>query len=273
MLARCVAGALMLLVGAHAVSGHAAAAPSCFPPIEIPHAKIVRVERNGVLVLEDGRAASLEGIMLPAGAADRAPAFYADQAIAQLGELATGRVVALAAQPPKEDRYGRLRAQVLSSEGSGKLWLQIELLRRGLARVAIAPDRGECVRELYDAEIRARAEKAGIWSNAAYALATPQHAGEDTGTFQIVEGTVKSVSRGGGRVFLDFGPRRYTDFTVTISSDDLKKFREIGVDPFSYAGQTLRVRGWIVRVRRPEMEVATPEDIEVIETPALRGPE
>ncbi|HEY6578787.1 MAG TPA: thermonuclease family protein [Rhizomicrobium sp.] len=272
MLTRCSAAALMLLVCIDARSSHAAPAPSCFPPVEISRAKIVRVERNGVLVLEDGRAARLEGIMLPAGAADRAPEFYADQAIAELRALVMGRTIALAAQSPKEDRYGRLRAQVLSSDDTERRWLQIALLRRGLARVAIAPDRGECARELYGAEIRARAERAGIWSSVAYAPVAPEHAGEDAGTFQIVEGTVASVWRGGGRVFLEFGSDRHADFAVAISPDDLKNFRQIGVDPFSYAGEIVRVRGWIERVRRAEMEIATPESIEVVEAPALRGP-
>ncbi|HEX4080000.1 MAG TPA: thermonuclease family protein [Rhizomicrobium sp.] len=266
---RCMAVSLAGLICA---SFPAAAAPSCFPPVEIPHAKIVRVERNGVLVLDDGRAARLEGILLPAGAADGAPEFFAEQAVAELGELATGHIAAFAAQPPKEDRYGRLRAQVLTSgAGTEDSWLQIGLLRRGLARVSIAPDRGECASELYAAEARARAVKAGIWSSAAYGVRTPQEAAEQTGKFQIVEGTVQSVANGGGRVFLDFGPDWRKDFAVTISADDLRNFRTIGVDPFSYANQTVRVRGWIARVRRPEMDIATPQDIEVIEAPDLRG--
>jgi endonuclease YncB( thermonuclease family) len=253
-------------------SVHAAASPSCFPPVEIPHAKIVRVERNGVLVLEDGRAARLEGILLPAGAADRAPEFYAEQAVAELGELATGHIASFAAQPPKEDRYGRLRAQVLASgAGTEDSWLQVELLRRGLARVSLAPDRGECASELYAAEARARAAKAGLWSSAAYSVRTPEEAADQTGTFQIVQGTVHSVANGGGRVFLEFGPDWRKDFAVMISADDLKNFRAIGVDPFSYADQSVRVRGWIARVRRPEMDIATPQDIEVIGTPDLRG--
>jgi hypothetical protein len=262
----------VLLVAIIGVPHRVAAAPSCFPPVEIPHAKIIRVERNGVLVLADGRAAKLEGILLPAGAADDAPEFYAGQAIAELGELATGHVASFAAQPPKEDRYGRLRAQVLLREaGAENPWLQVELLRRGLARVSLAPDRGECASELYAAEIRSRAAKAGIWSSAAYRLRTPEEAAAQTGSFQIVEGTVQSVSNGGGRIFLEFGPDRRTDFAVTISGDDLKTFRAIGVDPFSYANRTVRVRGWIARLRRPEMDIATPQDIEVLGTPDLRG--
>ena len=113
--------------------------------------------------------------------------------------------------------------------------------------------------------------KAGIWSSAVYGLRTPEEAAEQTGTFQIVKGTVQSVASGSGRVFLEFGPDRRKDFVVTISADGLRNFRAIGVDPFSYANHTVRVRGWIARMRRPEMDIATPQDIEVVRTPDLRG--
>jgi len=258
---------LFLLVGATAAGADALALPACIPPIEVAHAKIVRVEKNGVLVLADGRAAHLEGIMLPAGAGDDAPESFAGQAIAALSDLATGHFVSLAARPPKEDRYGRLRAQVLVDEGRDDAWLQIAMLRGGWARVFIAPDRRECADELYAAEARARASNSGIWSAAAYHVRTPAQATADEGTFQIVEGRVRSVAKHGGRVFLEFGSDLRSDFAVTISSDDLRNFREIGVDPFSYADAAVRARGWIERLRgHAEMEVALPDDIEIVDS-------
>jgi micrococcal nuclease len=249
----------------------AEAQPSCFPPVEERRVKIVRVERNGVLVFQDGRAAKLEGILLPAGSSDHAPDFIAQQAIAKLSELATAHMMAFAAVAPKEDRYDRLRAQAWLSDDTGERWLQRALLEQGLARVSIAPDRNECATELYAAERHARAARIGIWSVAAYRMRTPDQLGDASGTFQIVEGTVRSVSKNGGRVFLEFGRDPHNDFAVVITSDDMKIFRSIGVDPFSYQNQTIRVRGWIGASRHSEMEVATPDDIEVIETPELRG--
>jgi hypothetical protein len=110
------------------------AAPVCIPPIEMPHAKVVRVEKNGVIVLADGRAARLEGVLLAAGATDHAPQSYADQAIATLDDLITDHWVALAAATPKEDRYGRLRAQILVRSDDDAMWVQWEILRRALAK-------------------------------------------------------------------------------------------------------------------------------------------
>ena len=47
-----------------APSAQGAPLPRCAGPVEIARAKVVRVERNGVLVLSDGRAVTLEGIRL-----------------------------------------------------------------------------------------------------------------------------------------------------------------------------------------------------------------
>jgi hypothetical protein len=65
-------------------------------------------------------------------------------------------------------------------------------------------------------------------------------------------------------VYLDFRADATNEFAATISPGDLKAFRQTGVDPLSYAGHMLRVRGWIERHIRPEIEIAIPEDIEMI---------
>lgn len=265
----CAVVVLALVPGLGA--GAAARLPACFPPVEIAHAKIVRVERNGVLVLEDGRAVKLVGILLPAGIADAAPDAYAAHAIARLGELATGKTAIFAAEAPKEDRYGRLRAEVMVFSGGRSEWLQQTLLAEGLARVDIAPDRNECAAEFYGAEARAREAATGLWEDAAYGIRAPSRTGKDAGTFQIVEGTVRRVFGGAGRISLEFGPDRTKDFAIAISSQDLRTFHDIGVDPYSYEGETVRVRGWITRDRRPEMDIATPSDIEIVRSPSLRG--
>jgi hypothetical protein len=142
------------------------------------------------------------------------------------------------------------------------------MLRKGLARVAITPDRPECAEDLYDSEAHARSEKIGIWSDPAYAVRAASETAADVGTFQIVQGTVMSVARSAGRVFLDFGGDRHSEFVATISPEDLKRFRQVGVDPFAYANETVRVRGWVGRIgRRPEIEIAAPAQVEVLEAP------
>lgn len=261
--ARCLL--LALAAVGQATISNAEVAASCTSGFERSQARVTAISKNGGLVLADGRVAHLESVLLPAGSLDHAPDLPAALAMSELGKLVSARDVILATAAPAQDRYGRLRAQIFVQDGPRELWLQLALLQHGLARVSIAPDRRECARDLYKAEGDARARKIGIWGMRAYGVRTPAQAADAVGTFQIVEGRVVSVTRRGGRMYLDFRADATNKFAATISPGDLKGFRQTGVDPLSYAGRTLRVRGWIERHIRPEIEVAVPEDIEMIE--------
>jgi endonuclease YncB( thermonuclease family) len=245
------------------VAGSASAMPDCAGPLEITTAHIVRVEHtNDVLVMRDGRAIHMEGIRIPHGSRDRAPAFIADQSYDAVNALVRGKTVDVTAVVPKEDRYDRVRGQVINSDDQ---WLQMNLLKSGLARVDIAPDRTECAAELYAAEGAARATNTGLWAVPAYRVRTPDTLGGDTGTFQIVQGKVLTADMKEGRVYLDFGADWKTDFTVTISPEDMANFRAMDVDPRDYAGKTIRVRGIIQQFNGPEIEIANPKQVEVLQ--------
>ena len=242
-------------------SARGATVPHCAGVVEIDNGQLVRVEKNGVLVLSDGRAVHLEGIRLPAGALDHAPTEFVDQSLAAISAWGAGGRLTLTAVAPKEDRYDRIRAQVFSSVG----WLQSELLKRGLARVSISPDRTECAAELYAIEETARRARVGLWSIDAYAVRSPDDLWRDIGTFQIVEGKVLQATVRNGRAYLNFGADWRRDFTVIIDPDDMPNFRRMGVDPLSYEGQTVRVRGFVQSLNGSEIEVANPQEIEVVQ--------
>lgn len=261
----------VLVLGAVALGvslgvARAATIPDCAGEIELPNANIARVERtNDVLVLRDGRAVHLEGIRFPHAGQDHGPAVVADQAFDAINGLAKARDLTVASVPPKQDRYDRVRGQVFSDANPSEPWLQIALLRMGMVRVDIAPDRTECAAQLYAAEGEARAAARGLWSQPAYAVRAPEAlAPADTGTFQIVQGAVLSAEVKDGRAYLDFGADWKTDFTVTISPEDMANFRADGVDPRDYAGKTLRVRGIVQQFNGPEIEIANPKQVEVL---------
>ena len=247
--------ALSLLV---APAAQAATLPDCAGATEISGAQLLRVEKNGSVILSDGRAIYLEGIRLPG--ADRSPPPFADKALGTLASMLAKAPLTLTALPPKEDRYDRVRGQLFA----GGAWVQAALLKAGLARVSIAPDRTECASELFAAEAQGRAARAGIWSLPAFAIRTPQTLGHDIGTFQIVQGKVLNAGLKNGRAYLNFGADWRSDFTVVVAPEDMANFRRIGVDPRSYAGQTIRVRGLVQYLNGPEIEVANPQAIEVI---------
>jgi micrococcal nuclease len=231
--------------------------PDCAGNVEIAHAHVVRVEKNGALVLADGRAVMLEGIRLVG--ADGASQMLADQALASLREMALAGPVTFTAIPPKEDRYDRVRAQAF-----GDVWFQTALLERGLARVAISPDRNECAPDLYEAEARARAQHAGLWALAGSAPRAPEAMKSvSTGSFQIVEGWVTNVGRSDGRVFIDFGSDGQHIFSAVIQPEDRRTFR--GFDLDGLETRHIRIRGTVQDWRgRPQIELSNPSQIEVL---------
>ncbi len=227
--------------------------PDCAGNVEIAHARVARVERDGGLILGGGRSVGLEGIRL---ALDR-PRPLADQARSALAAMAQSGTVSFTATPPVQDRYGRPRVH-----GFGAQWLQTALLEQGLARVSISPDRSECAPDLYEAEARGRAKRAGLWALTAYRLRSPQDLKGSTGSFQLVEGQISRIGRVDGRTVLDFGGR--DGFSAVIAAGDRRAFRDFDLDTLS--GHRVRVRGIVQDHRgRAEILLSNPFQIERLE--------
>lgn len=255
-------GAFLLLVALLAPSkgAWAVAFPSCAGRVRNSGTRLLHVEQNGSLIFAGGRAVHLEGIRLPAGKLDRAPESFANNARAAIAQLLEAAPLGWSSLPPEIDRHNRLRVQAFA----GDRWVQAVLLKEGLARVSIAPDRTECAAELFAAEAQARAARRGLWAEPAYAVRHPSNVGSDIGMFQIVEGRVLNANVRKGHAYLNFSANWRTGFTVAIDPVDMPNFRTLGVDPRSYAGQTVRVRGWVQWHYGPEIEVANPQGIEVV---------
>ncbi|HEY4123245.1 MAG TPA: thermonuclease family protein [Rhizomicrobium sp.] len=241
-------GSLLSAFWLAALPAAAADLPPCAGPAQARGGEVLRVEANGALVLKDGRVVALEGLRLRDG-------------IAVLSAMVMGKHVMLAVPAPKEDRHGRLRAQV----SIGGAWLQEALLREGLARVALLPSHPQCAKEMYAAEAAARSAKRGLWALSEYAVRSVDGLAHDRGTFQIVEGRVVSASVKGGRAYVNFSADWDRDFTVTIAPDAMKIFRARNVNPRDYAGKQVRVRGVIDWYHGPEIELMGPESVEVVQ--------
>ena len=252
--------ALLIIAGlCFSAPGLAMTPAACAGGVEISHAKIIRVEKNGALILGDGRAVMLEGIRLPL--ADGGPPALAEDALRALSELAMAAPLTLTATPPKEDRYDRVRVQAF-----GQVWLQTELLSRGLARVETAPDRPECAVEFYAAEKAAREAGRGLWAFPAFAIRKSDSVpAADEGRFQIVEGKVVNSAIRDSRVFLDFSPDYRRGFSATIAPEDRRAFRNSNPLPENLAGHTIRLRGMVQDYGgRPEIALSNPAQIEFI---------
>lgn len=256
----------LILAAFGLVPVHAASLPPCAGGVEISRAKVVRVEQNGVLVLSDGRALILEGIRLPMGPADHAPARLADEARATVLTMAREGAVTGTAIVPKQDRYDRVRVQGFTGPNpSAATWLQRALLEQGLARVAPSPDRGECAAELYGFEAAARQAGRGLWTVPAYRVRTDQDDWRpDVGSFQVIEGNVGRVASRDGATVLDMGNDGRSGLLVSIAAADRRGFR--GLDLAGLQGRRLRVRGVVQNSNgRPLIALANPAQIEVLD--------
>lgn len=226
----------------------------CAGKVEIAHARVLRVEQDGALILPGGRAVLLEGIRLPLDG----PSDLANRARAALSGLVQSGTVNFTVTPPVRDRYGRLRVQ-----GFGAQWLQVALLEQGLARVAISPDRAECAPDLYEAEARGRAKRAGLWALDAYRVRLPQELKNSAGSFQLVEGQVSHISRSDGRTVVHFD-RNSGGLEAVIAAGDRRAFRDFDLDGLS--GHRIRVRGIVQDYRgRPEIALVSPWQIETLD--------
>lgn len=212
--------------------------------------------------LAEVRLAGIQGVKPPLDRPADRPwplALQADQALA---DLAVGKEVRLVPAERPVDRYGRLTAQVYLADGR---WLQGELLRQGLARVATSPDSRGGAAPMLAIEADARQARRGLWASPVYAVASPTTVRDRIGSFAVVEGEVVAARRVKDRVYLNFGHDWRDDFTVTIAKPALPLFEKAGLDPLALEGGRIRVRGWVERYNGPAIEATHPEQIEVLD--------
>lgn len=227
--------------------------------------RAVSVVDGDTLLLEDGSEVRLVGLQapkLPLGRRGFTAWPLAESAKAALEELTRERKLGLAFTGRRLDRHGRHLAHLVR-DGDG-LWIQGELLRRGLARVYSFADNRALVPEMLALEREARAAGLGIWAEAFYALRSPDEAGDHIGSFQLVEGRVLDAARVRSRVYLNFGADWKTDFTVSVSARAWKLFEAEGLAPEDYEGRRLRARGWLKSLNGPMIVATHPEQLEIL---------
>lgn len=231
--------------------------------------RVAAVLDGDTLELEDGRQVRLAGIEAAKPPRNANPADgrvwpLAEAATRALSDLALGRRVLLHGPAPV-DRRGRLLAQLVREDG---LWLQSALLVRGMARVHSRPDARAYAAEMLAGETTARDAGRGLWRSRVYAVRDAADADElarDRDSFQLVEGVVLAVSKSGGETWLDFGADWRSDVTVHIGRAAMREVTRAGIDPLSYEGRRVRVRGWITLRNGPMIEITHPEQIERLE--------
>ncbi len=213
-------------------------------------ATFARAIDGDTIALADGTTVRLIGIDDLAGPA-------------ALGKLLAGKKLELRFAATRSDRDGRTLAALYAN---GR-WVERTLVARGLARVHGTADNRAGLVELLAAEAAARAAHRGLWREKRYAVRDAAAIAKDGGTWQIVEGRVAHVAFAEGAAFVDLGAREAGALSLRIDRDALTLCRAAGLDPRALDGAQLRVRGFIDGTRRPVLDIAFPEQIELLTKP------
>lgn len=177
-----------------------------------------------------------------------------------------GRVLRLKAAAEARDRYGRIVAFATAPDTTRSV--QEALLSAGEARVSARIGGKACAEALFTIERQARDGRRGLWADPNFA---PLRSDDyrrfraENGRFVLVEGKVLSVRESGATIYVNFGRRFTRDFSLTIVRRLHAQFTAAGLEPKALEGRRIRVRGWLERRRGPIMDVATPDQIELIQ--------
>ena len=217
-------------------------------------AQVGAVEADATLALADGRKLRLAGIDLPLSGA------LARQAREALSGLVLGKEIDLRSAGVPRDRQGRVLAQIFV----GTLWIEGELLRRGLALVHSTADTRLGVAAMLRLERQARRYHRGLWADPAYAIIEAQDTAKFAGAFRLVTGTVSAAAKTSRGIVLRFGPEDSAALAALIDARALTLCQEAGLDPLALEGKRLLIRGFIDGTRRPVMAITHPEQIELL---------
>ncbi len=240
--------------------------PAMARAADVPGGIVARVLDGDTFTLKDGTEVRLAGLLTPkpwqlpakpGGAAASLPM----RATEALGGIVLGRPVTLAFGARRSDRNGRLLAQAVRADG---LWVQGELLTRGLARVYTTLDNRDRADEMLGLEAVARAARRGLWASPEFRVLDAAASARFVGSFQIVEGTVLDLRRGREQIYLHFGGDRRAALTLSIALADRRLFVGGNRDPSGLVGKRLRVRGWLKSFDGPVIEATHPEQIELL---------
>ncbi len=162
----------------------------------------------------------------------------------------------------RQNRMGHIIVHAIRQTDT--TWIQGTLIANGLARVRTTAFNPEQALKLLTQEQDARANKRGLWTEEAYRVLTSEDAHNHIGAFHIVEGTIKSAAIVRNKVYLNFGDSWKTDFTIGIEGKIRRDLSHKNIDTLTWAGQRVRIHGWVRSYNGPYIELTHLEQIEIL---------
>ena len=215
---------------------------------------VAQIADGATLVLTDGTTVRLAGIE-PVLATPGSNPHWEEAARAALASLVEGLDVVLRGASDTLDRYGRMTAQLVRDDG---VWIEAALVEAGAVRVQppLPPD---LAAPLLRREASARRRHLGLWQAPLYAVRTPHELTHEGGSYVIVEASIERVEDRHGILWLALGD----EAEARLDRPARQLFAVAGLDPASFAGQKLRLRGWVRWQGRPVLELTTPDAVEL----------
>jgi endonuclease YncB( thermonuclease family) len=234
--------------------------------------RVVFVDERLDLTLDDGTRLKISGID-PARPTPANPDLD-EKGRESLAKWLIGQNVEFRPIEPQRDRWGRVVAMVFAPEpavsepqSQGLLPVGEAILDAGLARYEARMADDPCRDPLLAAETQGRASGLGLWADRYYAIIAAGARDsflEKAGSTVIVEGQVTGLTVRNPRITLYFGPRKGSDFSVTILPRGSKAFAAAHTRLAGLIGQTIRVRGLLDTRFGPQIEISDLDALEVI---------
>lgn len=220
---------------------------------------VAEVLDGDTLTLESGLRVQLTGIEAP-----RSEAPLSQQARAGLERLAMGREARLFYGGERRWRETTALAQVyVRSEGGRWIWLQEAMVLEGLARAHSFKETAARAPQLLAAEAAARKAARGIWDEPYFAVRAPEAVAADVGSYQIVQGRVRSAQATDQRLYLNFGDDWRSDFTISLAAEDVAAWADPTIAPEALDGKLVRVRGYVTERGGPLIVVDHRAQLEI----------
>lgn len=192
-----------------------------------------------------------------------APQPFSLKAKKQVQHLVLGNNVRIEFGNERKDIYGRLLGYCFIESVDKDMFLNKEIVRRGLGVVSVRPPNLNFLSELKQAQKQARSKNRGLWGG--LDVVTASEVDEFIGQIRTVQGRVKDSYKSNKVIFLNFGRSYKEDFTVAVFKDCWELFYNKGIEPEDYyKNKFIEVSGRIREHNGPEIIVCDPGALKVI---------
>lgn len=214
---------------------------------------VKEILKSDLIKLEDDKVYRLDNI--------RVPVYYNQAALDYLqGSILGKRVGVFANRKKAEGRTDRLGNTIGHVVTEGGVWIQAEMVGKGLAWAYSTETNRDLIKPLYGYEDQARATKAGFWVDPEYAIKDKESIKNYYNTFQIVEDVVYDVGDDKEFYYINFDKDFKSDFTATVD----QKVRDMPSNMFNLRRHRIRIRGWIEKQNGPLIEITHPEQFIIV---------